>query len=574
MNKIKYFIILMMFGVLASSCDQNEFLIETPKDFLSPENSFTNKEGFQAAVNNLDDHIRKIFLFDGGDSPMQFNQLGLDADIMVGKIGPNNSFTEYIAWNTFNADNGTVKKWWSNYYKMIFNANVIIGRAEEPIVKWTSEAEKNAIVGAARFYRAFAYHFLVNMWGDVPLVLEETSGPKFDYTRAPKAEVYKLCKEDLEFAAQWLPDVDKVKGGQVSKEAANHLLSEVLICTGDYQGAINAASAVINNPNMALMTQRFGGYKNFTFRGYDFTGPYEPWGDVYWDLFREGNFNRREGNKECIWNMQVEREGVVGGLGGVRMERWLAPIDWNLKDKEGISNFLMDTLMGRPVGTGNATAYFDSIVWRYKGDFNKDIRNSIYNVERVHYWRNPSSQYYGQPITPDNLGVPSDFCPATVGPYFKKVASAVHKSHMGQDAVSKQWHDNGQIFKDWYLMRLAETYLLRAEANLRKGAYQAAADDINAVRNRAQATPVTAGDVESLGIDLILDERVRELHLEEFRYNTLFRTGKFVEYLKKYNAVVINKGYSIDNHLNLLPIPNSEIEANKDAELVQNPGYE
>src|SRR5678816_4062466 len=92
-------------------------------------------------------------------------------------------------------------------------------------------------------------------------------------------------------------------------------------------------------------------------------------------------------------------------------------------------------------------------------------------------------------------------------------------------------HDNGRTYKDWYIMRLAETYLLKAEANMLKGDLAAAAADINVVRARAQATPVTAGDVN---MDLILDERARELYGEEFRLNTLMRTGKLVEYPVSY----------------------------------------
>lgn len=63
-------------------------------------------------------------------------------------------------------------------------------------------------------------------------------------------------------------------------------------------------------------------------------------------------------------------------------------------------------------------------------------------------------------------------------------------------------------FRDEYVFRLAETYLLRVEAYLDKGDKQSAADDINAVRNRAHATPVTPNEVD---IDYILDERARLL---------------------------------------------------------------
>jgi hypothetical protein len=119
-------------------------------------------------------------------------------------------------------------------------------------------------------------------------------------------------------------------------------------------------------------------------------------------------------------------------------------------------------------------------------------------------------------------------------------------------------------------MRLAETYLLRAEAYLLKSDKQKAADDINVIRNRAKATPVIAGDVT---IDLILDERARELYGEEFRVSTLMRMGKLVEYLNKYNGTIKQKGYTIADYKNKMPIPRSEIEANKGAVLEQNQGY-
>ena len=71
-------------------------------------------------------------------------------------------------------------------------------------------------------------------------------------------------------------------------------------------------------------------------------------------------------------------------------------------------------------------------------------------------------------------------------------------------------------------------------------------------------------------IDYILDERVRELLGEEHRRVTLCRTGKLVERTKLHNPV---SGLTIQEHHALFPIPQNEIDANKEAELVQNPGY-
>lgn len=116
-------------------------------------------------------------------------------------------------------------------------------------------------------------------------------------------------------------------------------------------------------------------------------------------------------------------------------------------------------------------------------------------------------------------------------------------------------------------MRVAETYLLRAEAYLRKGDQQKAADDINVVRNRAAAKPVTAARVD---IDYILDERARELIIEEPRRLTLSRMGKLVERVKKYNP---RSAAGIQPFHELYPIPQKIIDANSGAKMEQNPGY-
>lgn len=569
-NSTKYVIIVFFILICGTSCDEN-VLNEVPKDFLSPENSFTKKSDFESALANIYLTIRTN-MYAPGDLNTNFDFLGFDTDFGVVRTS-NYVFNEYFYWNTLNADNNFASKWWERLYNLIYQANVIIDRTDNEIVTWESDEDKNAIVGEAKFIRAFAYHFLANMWGGVPLVLNETTSAKFDYVRATQEEVYQQCKEDLEFAVQWMPTVDELVGGRAPRAAAFHLLSEVDICLEDYAGAINAATQVISDPNFYLMTERFGQWTNFKFNGYDYLGEYETWGDVYWDLFQEGNMNWLEGNHEAIWNLQFDADELGGGNttqwgGNFGLERHWGTGWWGIKDKNGTSNWLKDTLSGRPIGSIKLTKYLSSTIWEYKNDWDQDIRNSKYNIQRTFYWTNPSSAFYRQPITMENIGDTSTYKNATV-PYFKKVAAAVHHGQF-TDSSSGQGHDNGRVYKDWYIMRLPETYLLRAEAYYRKGETQKAADDINVIRNRAKATPVTSGDVN---LDLILDERARELCIEEFRINTLMRMGKLTEYLMKYNDAVISKGYTLDDHLNKMPIPNSEIEANKEAVLEQNPGY-
>ena len=553
------FIGLVLAGSMTSCYD---LLTEVPKDFLTPENSYTDRKGFEAALANIYLSIRNDF-YANSDQWQNFDLMGVDVDLNNPRTS-NDVYTEYFYWNTLNADNGIAKKWWQRLYGYIYSCNVIIDRAESSLVKWNTEEEKNAIVGEAKFLRAFAYRFLGNMWGKAPIVLEETTSPQFNYQSATQEEIYKQCKEDLLFAVQWMPEIDNQKGGRASNVAARHLLSEILICLKDYNGAVEQATAVINNPSMSLMTERFGKLKDFTFEGYDYQGEKEPWGDVYWDLFRENNFNRIDGNKECIWNVQFDVELQGGGNTGVSggnfgLERWFGAAWWSQKDLDGTPNWLKDILGGRPVGAVSPTKYAAEQIWQYKDSWNKDIRNSKYNMKREYYWTNPNGRFYGQLMTEETLGDKATSFQVTDPTYMKIIAA----QHHGQfkDATSGETHDNGRIYKDWYIMRLAETYLLRAEANLLAGKADAAAADINAVRNRANATPVTASDVN---IDLILDERARELYLEDFRLNTLMRMNKLVEYLMKYNPKVIQAGYKLDDHLNKLPVPNSEIEANKD----------
>lgn len=91
------------------------------------------------------------------------------------------------------------------------------------------------------------------------------------------------------------------------------------------------------------------------------------------------------------------------------------------------------------------------------------------------------------------------------------------------------------LFRDEYLIRLPETILLRAEAKMRSGDNAGAADDINLLRKRAQCDYlVKASDVN---VDLILDERARELVYEECRWNTLLRMGELLPWIGLRNTL-------------------------------------
>jgi hypothetical protein len=129
---------------------------------------------------------------------------------------------------------------------------------------------------------------------------------------------------------------------------------------------------------------------------------------------------------------------------------------------------------------------------------------------------------------------------------------------------------NGYNHKDIYALWLAETLLLRAEAYVRLNNLPAAAADMNLIRARAQATPVSSQNVT---LDYILDEYTRELYGESMRTITLRRMDKLVERVKLYQDNPMLPGGNIKDHHKLWPIPQTVIDLNLDAIMEQNPGY-
>ena len=545
---LKLFALFFFFGGMAGCND--DFLQEKPLDFLSPENVFTTKEGFESAIIGLHANLRnKIWgVTDGQKWFVLKGAYGSDYG-----YEPRN-FTGGLRndYSLITSQDGQASMWWNACYGLIKDANVIITRAGMPPADGISQEDKDVFVGRAKFFRAFAYRILVQLYGGVPIIDEEITGVKLDFVRNTKEEVYQFIIDDLEFASKHIP-ADPELDGMVSKAAADHLLTEIYICTEQWDKAIEAASRVINNPDYELMTQRFGKYADVAT------------GDPYWDLFRLGNQNRGSGNKEAIFVLQIDWPTPGGGSeshprwpGHVGERNWCPFID-KLKDPDGKDGIILEntgdpvTTFGRGVAWCRTTHYVNQTIW--KEDWN-DMRNSEANIQRTFYYNNPSSAYYGQEVT--SLFDESDTL-LYLYPYFRKV------SH--PEGYPDDMNNTGRIWRDLYVMRLAETYLLRAEAKLGKGDKDGAADDINIVRARAHATPV---DPANVTIDYILDERARELVTEEFRTLTLMRLGKLYERVKKYNPIA---GPTIKPYNNLWPIPQSEIDRNFGAELEQNPGY-
>ncbi|MDR6562284.1 MULTISPECIES: RagB/SusD family nutrient uptake outer membrane protein [unclassified Arcicella] len=563
-------IFLLASGLLLNTgCNEEEFLKEVPLDFYSPQNSFINAGNFEAALTDLYARVRAIQSVDAGAtiySEVLGTDLAFNARLATDRLG------SYAVGLTPQGD--IPKQHWIRWYKIISNANTIISRAAKSNL---TDAQKKTFSSEAKLFRAYAYFKLVHLYGNVPLIIDEVSTPKSDFTRTPKDDVLKQVVADATDAATNLPNVDAVKDGKLNKAVANHLLAETYIALKDYDKAIATATEVIEKSNLKLMTERFGSLKN------------QP-GDVFYDLFRVGNQNRKSGNTESIWVIQYELDIIGGvltssGTGMNNLERVAAPATFSMSDPDGkpalVDGASASTLNsgGRGVAFVQPTDYWTYEIWGLdpKKDNRKldasvtDIRTSPFNIPRDFIYTNPlSTRFFGKSL----IDFPApNWNNATSRwrwfPYPSKITTpGQHPAGVVQDQTKLTLKTSaGATFRDMYMIRLPETILLRAEAQLLKGNTSAAAADINLVRNRAKAKPVTADEVT---LDYILDERARELMYEEDRRITLSRMGKLVERVKKYNAL---SGPTIQPFNALFPIPYSEIEANKDAKLEQNPGY-
>jgi starch-binding outer membrane protein, SusD/RagB family len=568
MKTIKIYLLVLCM-ISATSCG-DEFLQEKPLDFLSTENAFLTTADFQASINSLYSWTRGVFYNYNDNDPMDY------------------LYRTDIAWNVstgapnldadFGPSSGIVSRNWERLYKIVSEANTIISRIPKSNL---SDSDKLLFEARGKFFRAFGYRALAYLFGGVPLVTEEITSPKVDFTRATRQEVYAQIISDLTFATQNLPAITAVNDGEVSNLAAYHLLAEVYLADGQFQNAVNAATVVIDDPNTDLMTQRFGSRSTLT-----------P-GDVYWDLFQRGNQNRKtSGNKESIWVMQFETDVIGGGSVSTafnqsfQLERVHPPLVRDFIITDGNPNtqdnpFLWpagDYTGGRGVGFMAPSTYFINNV--YQSDFNNDIRNANHNFVRKFKANNPKNPYFGQeidfhnlPAGSKNVGTPvaSGQISRALYPYQTKATTPFdHPSPLYITPAPYPFalkNSAGGTYADQYVFRLAETYLIRAEAYLGLGNTSAAAADINLVRARSNAAAITGAQVD---IDFILDERIRELGLEEKRMLTLMRLGKLYDRIIKCNPVY---AATIQPKHNLWPIPQGQIERNRGAELAQNPGY-
>jgi len=541
MKKHTFKSILVLLGITVFLSCEN-YLDENNIADVSAGSYYTTSQGLEDAVKATYGIMKEFY---GTELGFSMNVFGTDT-YTNGADGSH----KYLNWynNQHNSSASYFRDTWRIMYRGINQANAVINRAEN--IEDMDQATLTSRLAEVRFLRALYYFNLVRYYGDVHLSLEETEGVETEANRTSVQEVYaQAIIPDLEYAISNLPS-SQSDYGRVSKAAAEFLLAKVHLTApqGSPAQTVSLMTNAINNYGFSLL---------------------DDWADL-WDI-------NNEENSEVIWTIINSKQQVDEGLDGYGHRGHL----YFLFEYDKRPGMTRDTENGRPWKRFRPTDHLLSL-W----DRTKDAR---YDKGYKHVW------YANNPVPGQQIGDTALYIP---GPGVNRsgVNQDAKWTQANKDAVIYQvyttdqynqvifpslnkWIDNTrpnrqhtQGQRDFILMRLADAYLIRAEANLKQGNTAQAAEDLNIVRKRGAwdgeeaSMEITAADVD---IDFILDERARELVGEGHRWFDLVRTKKLVERVKAHNLDATN---NIQSYHVLRPIPLDQIDRTEGG-YPQNTGY-
>lgn len=524
-------------SILFTGC--SDWLDPKPLSFFTPENTYNSYNGLKTGTDMLNRDVRYFDYYPTSFSadPCILSEYFFSEMAVNGRTDAGNTPVDLTALITPSANlkgnNSQINNYWTYLYKGIKDANTLLTRSET--AEFENEDQRKEIEALAHFHRAFRYYRLVHQYGDVPFIVEEVTGPRYDFYSTKREAILRWLKNDLETTAPYLSN--DVNIGQVTQAAAYHLLAKIDLALGEFDAAIEACNKVIGDGVHHLMTERFGVDKN------------DPTKNVVWDLHQSENKHLPE-NKEVLY-LVLDNYDETDARSATELEikRQILPMysatTSNIKTPNGKKAFVDNDEKknpylleyGRGICTLRQTWYATHMIWTLD---NTDLRHAPGNWMRMEdlTYNNPAlatedPEWYGKPLqkydSKGNLLLNDTIRSWCEWPHYKTNVA---------DQKANNWRGG---WADWYIFRLAETYLLRAEAYIWKGETGAAAADINEVRRRAQAREISASEAT---ISMILDERARELFYEEPRKCELTR----IAYIYAQTGKADDKGrtYSMD----------------------------
>jgi hypothetical protein len=506
------------------------------------DNFYNTPAGFQSAVNGSYVALRNFYSTERG---MTVSVFGTDT-YTNGSDGDFKFVNQYTS--QLDPRYPHIKEIWNAFYQTINTCNAVQGRAD--LVPDLDSTVKRMGVAQARFCRANYYFLLVQLFGAVPLRLTENTTIETEAHRDPVADIYAAIIQDLQYAAQVLP-VTQAEWGRATKPAAEHLLARVYLTKAtsvakgatDYDSAATYATRVISQYGMQLLP------------------------DVG-QVWAQG----KENNAETVFAVQYTTDVLYNSADNNACRFFLMQYDVLGGMKRDLANgtpwkryrptkFLLDTLFRDRVNDTRYEKFFTTVWFANVATTNLKVGDTSvwmpgYDVPDAMI----SSKHY--------LLVPPRNYTERLYPSLNKFADALRP-------------DNGASgVRPFIAFRLAEDYLIAAEALMYKGDNAAAAGYLNTLRMRAARTGATDEETTAyreamkitegaLTIDFILDERGRELVGEQQQWFDLVRTGKLLERVRLHNP---QGGPNIETKHILRPIPQDQIDRTSN-EFPQNPDY-
>lgn len=578
MKKIKKItgLVVVFLLVFTMSCN-DDFLNQQPLSTLSPENTFIDAAGLQTAV---DASLKGIFNQWNGDAgDLQFDNSMGDA-ITTGKTdnqnNPGVNMRIYATPQTsYTGEMRGMRRIYDENYKQIKNANTVIDNIDIP--EWAGGAndpERNDLLGRAYFCRAFFYLQLTMGYGNIAFPLNVVTTAKQDFKAFHMQGIWDQMITDLEWAEKWVKPKSKLPIGQPPVDAVRILLAKYYMMNLRFSDAEAMMDKVINGGESRLFIQadvdasgvktvmvgnNYNPNNGEKLDGFDC----EQTADPVNLLFSEENDQKMK-NPEGIFTI-VNTPFVDGSQGRTaRVRAWgpnfistnkgvKAPPKGTITgmntDQDTKSKQMMK--FGRGQGFTRTTNYGQYDIWRGvdgKGVTDRQDyrhkRGNWFDMDMLVYdhpavkKNAEASQWFGKPAMLWYEGVL--LCQDSIRCWY---GYPLYKMwvHNYEEQVNRQDGGKGSL----YIFRMAHAYLIRAEARVWQDKFAGAADDLNVLRQRANAIEMyTASDIQAMGIGAVLDERARELYAEEYRHQELVRIS--VIFAKSGKPCYNGKTYSWD----------------------------
>lgn len=412
---------------------------------------------------------------------------------------------------------GRVGEGWGELNAIVARANSVLFYV--PKIDMDA-AQKTRILGEASFLRALAHFYLLNMWGNIPLIttpVEQVSDLFVE--QAPQEAVWASIISDLKLAQSSLPEtVDPKDVGRATWGAATGLLGKSYLFTKSWASAAAEFKKIIDKPNLYRLVAN------------------------YQDNFLTATNN----NSESIWELQYESNvnaswGTSGtpNVGrGQAYEPDIAPPAYSSQGSISVNKWVFDAFMKQKTKDAKVDPRaYATMVWNYPGAkiYQDAFKTKMTGADTNRIWDRKYLNYDRE-----------------------------------SSLVPGSW---------WYasnnrrMIRLADVLLMYAEAqNEATGPDATAYAAINQVRARANMPEITPGLTQTTFRTAVRDERVLELSLEGDRIFDLLRWGTMADVFLNHPEYRSNSGGKFIKGKNeYLPIPFNDVSANP--KIKQNPGY-